>query len=160
MTEQPADLMPFAHRLADAAGEVLRRYFRTPVAVERKADLTPVTVADREAERVMRAMIRDAYPGHGVDGEEYGAERADAELVWSLDPVDGTKSFVTGRPLFGTLVGLFRAGRPALGVIDQCILGERWAGVAGQPSRWNGAPIRTRACAVSAACAREPRPSV
>ena len=142
----PADFLPLAHRLADAAGEVLRRYYRTPVAVDRKADASPVTIADREAERVMRAMIRAAHPDHGIDGEEHGTERGDAELVWSLDPIDGTKSFITGRPLFGTLIGLVQAGRPVLGVIDQCILGERWVGVTGRPSLWNGSESRCRPC--------------
>ena len=142
----PADFLPFAHRLADAAGLVLRRYYRTPVAVELKADASPVTVADREVERVMREMIRAAYPEHGIEGEEHGRERMDAELVWCLDPIDGTKSFITGRPLFGTLISLVRAGRPVLGIIDQCVLRERWVGVEGEPSRWNGAEIRTRAC--------------
>jgi inositol-phosphate phosphatase / L-galactose 1-phosphate phosphatase / histidinol-phosphatase len=145
-TTAPADFLPFAHTLADAAGAVLRRYFRTPVAVDRKADASPVTVADREAERAMRALIRDAFPEHGIEGEEDGAERGDAPLVWSLDPIDGTKSFITGRPLFGTLISLVRAGRPVLGVIDQCILGERWVGVEGRPSLWNADEIRVRPC--------------
>ena len=141
-----ADFLPFAHTLADAAGAVLRRYYRTPVAVDRKADASPVTIADREAERAMRALIRDAFPEHGIEGEEDGAERGDAPLVWSLDPIDGTKSFITGRPLFGTLIALVRAGRPVLGIIDQCVLGERWVGVERRPSLWNGSEIRVRAC--------------
>lgn len=141
-----AELLPFAHRLADAAGEVVRRYYRTPVAVEHKADASPVTIADREAEQALRALIRAEHPDHGIEGEEFGVERGGAELVWCLDPIDGTKSFITGRPLFGTLIGLARAGRPILGVIDQCILGERWAGAEGAQSTWNGRPIRTRPC--------------
>jgi len=135
-----------AHRLADAAGEVQRRYFRTPVAVDTKSDDSPVTVADREAEAVMRELIGKAYPGHGILGEEHGRERLDAELVWVLDPIDGTKSFITGRPLFGTLIALAHAGRPVLGVIDQAILRERWVGVAGEGATWNGRPIRVRPC--------------
>lgn len=136
-----------AHRLADAAGTVQRRYFRTPVAVETKADDSPVTAADREAEAAMRDLIRAAYPDHGLYGEEHGRERADAEFVWCLDPIDGTKSFITGRPLFGTLIALVHAGRPVLGVIDQSILQERWVGVAGEGAWWNGRPARTRPCA-------------
>jgi inositol-phosphate phosphatase/L-galactose 1-phosphate phosphatase/histidinol-phosphatase len=92
-------------------------------------------------------MIRAAYPDHGIEGEEFPGERLDAEFVWRLDPIDGTKSFVVGRPLFGTLIALTRSGRPILGVIDQCILRERWLGVAGERSTWNGQPIRVRACA-------------
>ena len=139
-----------AHRLADAAGLVQRRYFRTPVAVDVKADSSPVTVADREAEAAMRELIRTAYPDHGILGEEHGRERLDAEFVWVLDPIDGTKSFITGRPLFGTLIALAHAGRPVLGIIDQSILAERWLGLAGEGAWWNGRPARTRACAALA----------
>jgi inositol-phosphate phosphatase / L-galactose 1-phosphate phosphatase / histidinol-phosphatase len=135
-----------AHRLADCAGEVQRRYFRTPVSVETKIDASPVTVADREAEARMREIIAAAYPDHGILGEEYGSQRPEAEFVWVLDPIDGTKSFITGRPLFGTLIALAHAGRPVLGLIDQSILRERWVGVTGAPSVWNGRPIRVRPC--------------
>jgi len=135
-----------AHRLADCAGEIQRRYFRTPVSVETKSDASPVTIADREAEAAMRDLIAAGYPGHGVLGEEYGSDRVDAEFVWVLDPIDGTKSFITGRPLFVTLIALVHGGRPVLGVIDQSILRERWVGVAGAASVWNGRPIRVRAC--------------
>jgi inositol-phosphate phosphatase/L-galactose 1-phosphate phosphatase/histidinol-phosphatase len=141
------DLLAFVHRLADAAGEVIRRHYRTPVLVEHKADDSPVTVADREAEAALRALIRAEHPEHGIEGEEFGIERADAEFVWCLDPIDGTKSFITGRPLFGTLISLTRAGRPILGLIDQCILHERWLGIEGQASTWNGEPISVRPCA-------------
>lgn len=140
------DFAALAHRLADAAGEVQRRYFRTPVAVETKPDASPVTIADREAESVMRALIRTACPEHGILGEEEGRERLDAEFVWVLDPIDGTKSFITGRPQFGTLVALARHGRPVVGVIDQAILRERWVGIAGEPATWNGHPVKVRPC--------------
>ena len=145
MTEG-AEYLEFALRLADAAGAVVRKYYRAALTIESKADASPVTVADRQAEQVLRAMIRATYPEHGIDGEEFPGERLDAQLVWRLDPIDGTKSFVVGRPLFGTLIALTRAGRPVLGVIDQCILGERWIGVAGERSTWNGQPIRVREC--------------
>lgn len=135
-----------AHRLADRAGEIQRRYFRTPVSVETKPDASPVTIADREAEAAMRELIASAFPGHGILGEEHGTERVDAEFVWVLDPIDGTKSFITGRPLFGTLIALAHAGRPVLGVIDQAILRERWVGMAGEGSFHNGRPIGVRPC--------------
>lgn len=135
-----------AHRLADAAGAVQRRYFRSPVSVETKDDDSPVTVADREAEAAMRDLIAKVFPGHGIYGEEHGQERLDAEFVWVLDPIDGTKSFITGRPLFGTLIALAHAGQPVLGVIDQAILGERWLGVAGSGSSHNGRPVQVRPC--------------
>ena len=138
--------LPFAHGLADAAAGIVRRYYRAPVSVETKADTSPVTIADREAERALRDLIRRRFPEHGIDGEEFGAERPDAEFVWHLDPIDGTKSFITGRPLFGTLIGLSRAGRPLLGVIDQCILHERWVGVADGVTTWNDQVVRVRPC--------------
>jgi inositol-phosphate phosphatase / L-galactose 1-phosphate phosphatase / histidinol-phosphatase len=147
MAKEPyGDLLEIAHRLADAAATVQRRYFRTPVAVDTKADASPVTIADREAEAAMRDLLDRTCPGHGVYGEEYGAASADAEFVWVLDPIDGTKSFITGRPLFGTLVGLVHAGRPVLGIADHAVLGERWSGVIGQPTLHNGRPVTVRAC--------------
>jgi inositol-phosphate phosphatase/L-galactose 1-phosphate phosphatase/histidinol-phosphatase len=94
----------------------------------------------------MRAMIERRFPDHGILGEEYGRARENAEYVWVLDPIDGTKSFISGVPLFGTLIALTRAGQPVLGVIDQPILGERWFGAAGRPSTLNGTVIRCRAC--------------
>jgi inositol-phosphate phosphatase/L-galactose 1-phosphate phosphatase/histidinol-phosphatase len=142
----PEPFVRIAHRLADAARPVVRRYFRTPVGVDDKPDTSPVTVADREAESAMRAILARDAPDHGVCGEEHGSERMDADWVWVLDPIDGTKAFITGMPVFGTLVGLLHRGRPVLGIIDQPILGERWCGVAGQRSTFNGMPIATRAC--------------
>lgn len=139
--------LAFAHQLADAAGTILRHYFRTPVEVEDKADESPVTIADRETEATLRRLIEGRFPDHGIDGEEFPPRNPGAGLTWSLDPIDGTKAFITGRPLFGTLISLVRDGRPLLGVIDQCILRERWVGVAGAPSTLNGRRIGTRACA-------------
>ncbi|HSA80283.1 MAG TPA: histidinol-phosphatase [Geminicoccaceae bacterium] len=141
-----AELAAFAHQLADVAAAVVRRYYRVAVPVEAKLDASPVTIADREAERAMRDLIQAHYPDHGIEGEEFGVEGEGAEFVWHLDPIDGTKSFITGRPQFGTLVGLSRAGRPVLGIIDQCILRERWVGLSGQGSSWNSTPIRVRPC--------------
>lgn len=140
------ELVAFAHELADAAAAVVGRYYRAPVTVESKLDASPVTIADREAEQAMRALIRARYPEHGIAGEEFGVEGSGAELVWHLDPIDGTKSFIGGRPLFGTLVGLSQRTRPLLGLIDQCILRERWLGLVGRETTWNGQPARVRAC--------------
>ena len=95
----------------------------------------------------MRAIIEAEYPDHGIIGEEMGDLRPDAEFVWVLDPIDGTQSFITGKPIFGTLIGLARDGAPILGVIDQSILGERWTGAAGRPTTFNGEEIHTRDCA-------------
>ena len=142
-----AELVALAERLADTSGAIIRRYFRSGVAVIDKPDTSPVTIADREAEAELRRLILAAHPAHGIIGEEHGAERADAEWVWVLDPIDGTKSFITGRPLFGTLIALCRNGSPVLGVIDHPALGERWIGGHGHPTTLNGKPVQVRACA-------------
>ena len=148
---EPDAFLAFALSLADAAGDVIRPYFRKPLAIRDKADLTPVTAADRVAEETMRALIEERFPEHGILGEEFGRVREDAEFVWSLDPIDGTKSFISGVPLFGTLIALTRGGRSILGVIDQPILRVRWVGAVGRPTTLNGAAIRCRACPVLAA---------
>jgi histidinol phosphatase-like enzyme (inositol monophosphatase family) len=147
MTE--SDLL-LAARLADAAGAAIRPFFRKRFAMEAKADLSPVTEADRAAEAAMRAILAAERPDDGVIGEEYGRDRADAERVWVLDPIDGTRSFVAGRPIFGTLVALIEAGVPKLGIIDQPIAGERWVGAAGRTTTLNGAIVTTRSCATLA----------
>ncbi|HEY1723240.1 MAG TPA: histidinol-phosphatase [Magnetospirillaceae bacterium] len=142
----PPAFIALAQRLADAAGEVARKYFRTPIAIDTKPDNSPVTIADRESEAAMRAIIARDAPGHGIYGEEMGKADIDAEFVWVLDPIDGTKAFITGKPSFGQLIALMHKGTPILGVIEQPILHERWLGVAGQPTTLNGQPIKTRAC--------------
>ena len=145
--EPPPDgFVDLAGRLADAAGAVALHYFRTPVAVDAKADASPVTIADREAEAAMRAIIEAEVPGHGIYGEEHGRVRLDAEWVWVLDPIDGTKAFVVGRPLFGTLIGLLRNGVPVVGVIDCPALRERWIGALGRVTTFNGRTVKARAC--------------
>jgi len=143
--------LALAAALADAAGAAIRPYFRQPLRVDDKPDSSPVTVADRAAEAAMRHLIGARFPEHGIIGEEYGPERADAEYVWVLDPIDGTKSFISGVPLFGTLIALARNGRPVVGIIDQPISRERWIGAEGRPATMNGQPVRTRACAELAA---------
>lgn len=145
MTDRDA-CAALAGRLADAVRPVVIRHFREGVAFDVKADSSPVTAADREAEAVMRRLIGDAFPEHGILGEEYGPERLDARCVWVLDPIDGTKSFVTGKPLFGTLIAMLDEGRPVIGVIDMPALQERWVGVAGRPTTRDGVPVRTRHC--------------
>ena len=147
----PQAFVTLAGEMAAAAGEVAHRYFRTRLVVQDKPDDTPVTLADREAEARIREIIADRYPDHGVIGEEGGSDRPEAEYVWVLDPIDGTKKFVTGNPLFGTLVALLHEGRPILGLIDMPMLGERWIGAAGRATRFEdrqGArEVRVRPCA-------------
>ncbi len=142
----PTSFIRLAPELAELSGEIIRRYFRTPLAVETKADTSPVTAADREAEAAMRQRIEAECPDHGVIGEEFGPARADAAYVWVLDPIDGTKSFISGKPLFGTLIGLVREGAPILGVIDHPALGERWIGARGAGTTFDGAPAKVRPC--------------
>ncbi len=133
--------------LARVSGDFIRPHFgRHEVGVEWKADASPVTVADRGAEALMRKMIAAKFPSHGVIGEELGNDRADAEWVWVLDPIDGTKSFMTACPLFGTLIALLHEGQPVLGCIHQPILAQLMVGD-GRETTLNGTRVRTRACA-------------
>src|SRR5580700_8942360 len=134
-----------AGELADVARAIAQQHFRTALAVERKGDGSPVTVADRDIETQMRRMIRAAFPAHAVRGEEFAPEGS-GEFTWVLDPIDGTKSFVTGFPLFGSLIALLHNGRPVLGVIEAPALSERWVGCAGRATLFNGRPVRTSSC--------------
>ncbi len=135
-----------AQRLADAAREAIRPYFRTAMTATRKDDATPVTLADQAAEQAMRRILKAEAPRDAVHGEEFGAEPGTSGRTWVLDPIDGTTGFLAGRPLFGTLIALVVEGWPVLGVIDQVILNERWIGATGQPTTLNGKPARTRSC--------------
>ena len=164
MAADTAELLAFAHTLADAAGAVVRRHFRrAPDIAQKDSPLgrgQPVTEADRGAEEAMRAHIEARYPEHGILGEEWGAARPDAPWQWVLDPIDGTRAFLAGFPLFGTLIGLTFEGRPVLGLIDQPVLGERFSG-SPQGAALNGAPIARRACAgIDAAVAAVTDPSM
>ncbi|WP_424629285.1 histidinol-phosphatase [Bradyrhizobium sp. SYSU BS000235] len=125
------DFTAFIGRLATASGETILPFFRTSLGVENKNtghDLDPVTEADRAAEAVMRRMIKENFPQHGIVGEEFGSERADAEYVWVLDPIDGTKSFIAGMPIWGTLIALMHHGTPVFGMMHQPYIGERFSG--------------------------------
>eukprot|EP00568_Trieres_chinensis_P010923 CAMPEP_0183304794 /NCGR_PEP_ID=MMETSP0160_2-20130417/9759_1 /TAXON_ID=2839 ORGANISM="Odontella Sinensis, Strain Grunow 1884" /NCGR_SAMPLE_ID=MMETSP0160_2 /ASSEMBLY_ACC=CAM_ASM_000250 /LENGTH=320 /DNA_ID=CAMNT_0025467907 /DNA_START=92 /DNA_END=1054 /DNA_ORIENTATION=+ len=143
------ELASFANALADEARKIILPYWRRPIEVESKLEHdrpiaeSPVTIADQRAEAAMRKLIEERYPAHGIYGEEYGQVRTDAEYVWVLDPIDGTKSFITGKPLFGTLIACLRNGEPIVGIIDQCVLNERWVGVSGAGTTFNGRPVRT-----------------
>lgn len=125
------DFTAFIGRLATASGNTILPFFRTSLGVENKnagRDLDPVTEADRAAEAVMRRMIKDSFPQHGIVGEEFGSERADADYVWVLDPIDGTKSFIAGLPIWGTLIALMHRGAPVYGMMHQPYIGERFTG--------------------------------
>ncbi len=125
-------LLAFAQQLADAARPQALRYFRQPLTVDYKSDDSPVTKADRETESVLRHIITTHYPTHGIFGEEHGSQDLEREWVWVLDPIDGTKGFICGVPLFGCLIALLHYGRPVLGVVEMPALGERWVGMVGQ----------------------------
>lgn len=143
---QLQEFAEFAGRLAAAGGEIIREAARRPVPIEMKGDGSPVTAVDLAVEDRIREMIADAYPGHGVVGEERGATTPDAELVWVIDPIDGTLPFLAGIPVFGTLVALVCGEAPVVGVIDMPMTGERWVGVAGLPTTRNGEPVTSRPC--------------
>ena len=134
------DFAAFVDRLATVSGEAILPFFRTSLGVENKAGpgaFDPVTAADRAAETAMRTLIRQTFPDHGIIGEEFGSERIDAEYVWVLDPIDGTKSFISGMPAWGTLIALTRGGVPVYGMMHQPFIRERFTGDGGA-ARYRG----------------------
>lgn len=155
MTAAHAEFLEFAHRLADAAGEIILPHFRAAPEVTDKGapkgrPFDPVTEADRRAEAAIRALIRARYPRDAILGEEHGEEAGTSGRTWIIDPIDGTRAFITGQPLWGTLIALYEGGRPLLGVIDQPYLGERfvgWPGGAEFLVRGARRPLRVRSCA-------------
>lgn len=154
------EFLALANGLADAAGEIARKHFRQPFEVIPKADESPVTVADRGIEERIRAMIEKARPEDGIYGEEFGIKPSRNSLTWVIDPIDGTKSFVIGRPTFGTLIALCEDGVPVLGIIDQPISKERWLGGYGKTTL-NGKAVRVRPCPnLKSACAASTTPAM
>lgn len=134
------DFEKFVERLADVSGEAIMPFFRTSIAADDKAHggaFDPVTEADRAAELAMRRLIETTFPNHGIIGEEFGSKREDAEYVWVLDPIDGTKSFISGFPTWGTLIGLSHRGRPCYGLMHQPFTRERFHGD-GEAAFWRG----------------------
>jgi len=145
-----ADLAGFATDIAARAGRLGMGWFRHPLHVETKADASPVTEADRAVESFLREAIATRFPGHAILGEEFGREGADgtgtAAPLWVIDPIDGTRSFMTGWPLWGVLLALVAGGRPLLGVVELPALGERLLGIAGEGTRFTDARGETRPC--------------
>src|SRR5918911_2384028 len=128
------DFKPFIGRLATSSGETILPFFRTSLSIDNKSvaqGFDPVTEADRASEAVMRRLIKANFPQHGIVGEEFGNEREDAEYVWVLDPIDGTKSFIAGFPIWGTLIALLHKGTPVFGMMHQPYIGERFSGDSG-----------------------------
>ena len=142
----PEALIDLGRDLAVEAAEIAKRYFRRPVTIDTKPDDSPVTVADRTIERHIRDRLSDRRPTDGVIGEEYGSHQTEAEFVWVIDPIDGTRAFITGRPTFGTLIACLHGDTPVLGLISQPVVGDLWIGAAGRPTTHNGTPVRVRSC--------------
>jgi myo-inositol-1(or 4)-monophosphatase len=144
------DFAAAAEAAADAAAGVIRPLFRRALTADAKTDDSPVTIADRNAERAIRDVLERAFPTHGILGEEHGTVRPDARFRWVIDPIDGTRAFITGRPTFGVLIALLDGDRPILGVLDQPVTRERWVGMAGRPTRFfgpMGGKVGVRSCA-------------
>ena len=141
----PADIL-LANRLADAAGDAIRPFFRSGFTHEAKPDASPVTEADRAAEAAIRRILDAECPRDGIIGEEYGEKAGTSGRTWIIDPIDGTVSFMAGRPIFGSLIALLEENWPVLGVIDQCINKERWVGATGYPTTLNGVAVKSRSC--------------
>lgn len=139
------ELKKFCRSLADESGKIIRQYYRTDISIETKSDESPVTVADKKSEEKMREMILKEFPSHGIIGEEFGEYNTDADYKWVLDPIDGTKSFVCGVPLFGTLIALTKNNEPILGVINQPILNEYLIGD-NSSAELNGKKTVVRSC--------------
>ena len=137
------EFVDFSKALASASGDIITSYFRSDFAVETKSDESPVTIADKQAEEIMREMIMKEYPAHGIIGEEFGKYNEDAEYQWVLDPIDGTKSFVSGTFLFGTLIGLMKDGQPIVGTIHHPLTSHLLIGT-GDETRLNGELVKVR----------------
>ena len=137
--------LEFSKQLALVAAESIRPHFRSLSSVEHKSDDSPVTIADKAAEQAMRDMIAEHYPSHGIIGEEYDNQQSDADYVWVLDPIDGTRNFITGQPLFTTLVALTYKGTPLTGAIYQPISNELWTGFLGGQTSQFAKPSFSRA---------------
>jgi len=144
MTNQ-SEYIEFIKHLANVSGKIIRRYFRADINIDSKADDSPVTIADRKAEEVMREEIMKNYPEHGIIGEEFGNYNESAEYKWTLDPIDGTKSFICGALSFGTLIALLKNGKPLLGAINQPILNELLIGD-NNITEINGVKTKLRDC--------------
>ncbi|HJN75849.1 MAG TPA: inositol monophosphatase family protein [Myxococcota bacterium] len=141
------EFVELAQRMADVGAALVREGYEVLGEVEGKSDGSPVTAIDREVEMRLREMVAERFPRHGFIGEEFPPENPDAECVWIVDPIDGTRSFIAGLPTFAVLIALRRAGRMVLGVIDQPVLRERWVGLDGHGTTRNGQPCRVAECA-------------
>ena len=138
-------ILSFMNQLGDRIRPLVQRYFRTRLAVDSKADRSPVTIADREIEQSLRAAIAERFPEDGIFGEEGGWQRRESSRLWVLDPIDGTKAFISGSPLFGSLIARLEGGRIREGMIDMPALRERWIGDT-RHCLFNGKPCHSSDC--------------
>ena len=146
MSKIPQQFIKLANKCADASGKIIKKYFRKKIKINLKKDNTPFTKADIEAEKIIRELILKQEPNCGFVGEETGTVNMNREYCWVVDPLDGTKSFITGKPSFGTLIGLLKNNKPVLGILNQPILNERWVGIAGVETKYNNKKVRVRKC--------------
>ncbi|MDC0073951.1 histidinol phosphate phosphatase [Alphaproteobacteria bacterium] len=141
--ECPNELFKVAEKSLEASSKIIKKYFRKSVDINEKLDGTIVSVADKETETIIRAIISQECPEHGIIGEEFEDINPNSEFKWILDPIDGTQSFITGKPIFGTLIALYFKDKPILGIIDQPIINERWIGKVSNITTFNGFQIKT-----------------
>ena len=143
MTLKTEEFSKFANSLADDASKTSLHYFRNKIEIEIKDDESPVTLADKETEQLIRERIRKEYPEHGILGEEYENEKIDSEFIWVIDPIDGTRSFIAGHKDFGNLIALLHKNKPVLGIINCPAHGERWVGIKNKITKCNGKDVQT-----------------
>ena len=143
MNNSLQEYLNFANKLADEANTISMKYFRTSLDIENKSDETPVTIADKNTELKLRSMIEKEYPNHGILGEEFDSINPDAEFIWVIDPIDGTKSYLAGHKDFGNLISLTQNKKPIIGIINCPAHEERWVGAKNQNSTLNKQPTRT-----------------
>ncbi len=141
-----SDFLAFAHQLADIARSVTLRYFRQPLTIESKADASPVTIADKTTEAQLREHIQRRFPDHGIIGEEQADKAANSDYEWILDPIDGTRSFISGYPLYGTLICLLKNGEPIVSIIDMPALDERFFATADSATRYRQGQVEHNCC--------------
>src|SRR5262245_14197948 len=152
MTDEISRRLAFAHTLADLSGEIIRPLFRTRIEIVDKGTdaFDPVTEADKRAEEVIRTRIGEVFPADAILGEEYGEKKGTSGYRWTLDPIDGTRAFIVGITLWGTLIALEQEGKPVIGILDQPINNERFIGAGGKAQLKTPeatVALHTRACA-------------
>jgi histidinol phosphatase-like enzyme (inositol monophosphatase family) len=144
--EDLEELKIFSHELADCAREILSEKYRSSFSVRQKADKSAVTEIDEQVEKALSEKIKERFPDHGILGEEFGVTDCNSDYKWIIDPIDGTASFLIGRPLFCVLIALQYQGKIVLGIVEQPVTKERWVGVNGGATHYNDSPVKVRDC--------------